>query len=349
MTPNPALDLRHQPVGSVTQSHNYETLEEEHVLDWPNFTFENLKSAYGHLFDIRHITSNAIQDFRGSPGEIEKEGHVDDVTLPWDYQICRHPMKRGVEKIQTDLGVERCDVTMRHLGQLSKDPRSDGKAKSPDWRIFLRDLHDPEDEKRTVAVWGGSKRSSKWSSDPDHMLRGYRNNWIRPFGQVLTYCVSNSTRYGYVLTLEEIVALRVYEDKSTPGTPWRAQHAPVPWTAADDGVLTVNLTIWALTMMSLNEGHRLIRSLDHTLPLDLWWEDQGRGQGAFGSSTYEHHLSGRKLTARPQGTADIRSRPDTIPGHGADEEIRPAKRTMRYGGSEGCAKFIILGCLRRLP
>lgn len=168
--PNPALDLRHQPTGPVTQSPHYESLDESQVLDWPDFTFENIEAAYGHLFDIGPLTSGAIQDLRGSPGEIEKEVHVDDVVLVWNWQICRWPMKRGAEKIQADLGVERRDMSMKHLGQPSKNPRTDAKALAPDWCIFLRDVQDPEDEKRIIAVWGDSKCSSKWSSDVDLLV-----------------------------------------------------------------------------------------------------------------------------------------------------------------------------------
>ncbi|KAG7292884.1 hypothetical protein NEMBOFW57_002929 [Staphylotrichum longicolle] len=271
---NPALDLRRQPSGAVTQSVHYQNLEPDQVLDWPDFTYDNIKAAYGHLFDIGPLHSDAIQDLRGSPGEIEKEAHVDDVVLDWNWRICRHPLKHGAEKIQSDLGVERCDITMRHLGHDSKDPSSDAKAKAPDWCIFLRDRQDPDDEKRIIAVWGDSKCSSKWASDPSRLAARYKANWIWPFRQVLTYCVNNATRYGYILTPEEVVVLRVYEDRvATPAAPWRVQHAAVPWSNSGDGVLTVNLAIWALAMMSLNEGHRPIRNLNMTLPLDVWWED----------------------------------------------------------------------------
>ncbi|AEO70536.1 3b8a0ec7-3073-45ec-bbc0-87a770498b2f [Thermothielavioides terrestris] len=324
--PNPALDLRYQPTGAVTQSVRYEPLEEDCLLNWPDFTYENIKAAYGHLFDIGPIASDAIQDLRGSPGMIVKEAHVDDVVVVWNWQICRFPLKRGAERVLADLGLEQLELTMRHLGQESKDPRSDAKPKSPDWCIFLWDPRDPADESQTITVWGDSKCSSKWRSDKDLLPSRFKSNWIWPFRQVLTYCVSNATRYGYILTPDEVVVLRVHEDRSTPTKPWRIQYASVPWANSGEGVLTVNLAIWALAMMSLNEGHRPIRTLDHTLPLNVWWVDPSQSQR--GTPTYEHHLSGARVSKAPVGL-DARSRPDTIPGFDQGSGQRRAKRSRR--------------------
>ncbi len=131
-TPNPDLDLRHQRTGAVTQSHTYEPLNDDNVLDWPDFTYENITAAYGHLFNIGPLRSNAIQDFDDSQGEIRKETHLDNVAWGWNSKICRLPMKRGAEIVQADLGVELCDITMQHLGVESKNPGSDARPLAPD-------------------------------------------------------------------------------------------------------------------------------------------------------------------------------------------------------------------------
>ncbi len=149
----------------------------------------------------------------------------------------------------------------------------------------------------------------------------------------MTYCVNNATRYGYILTPEEVVVLRMYEDRSRPRFPWRVQHAAIPWENSGEGVLTVNLALWALAMMDVNEGYRPIRTLDQTLPLNVWWVDAARN----GPPTYEHHLSGVKISgARTPDGLDARLRPDTIPGIEAwrkdqeeDEGPRRSKRPRR--------------------
>lgn len=288
---NPVLDLRRQP-GAVRQVPSYEPLDEDDVLDWPDLSFENLKAAYGHLFDIGPLALDAVQDMRGTS--------FDNVVKIWNYRTCSQPIKRATEKVQVDLGAERCGIDMEYLSQ-NNCPRAAAKSNAPDWCISLRELQDSEDdENRIIAVCGDTKCSSWCSSN--RMTTRSRADWIFPLRRVLTCCVNNKTRYGYILTSEEVVVFRVYEDRSTPPSPWRIQHAAIPWENAGESTLTVNLAIWALAMMSLNEGHRPIRSLDQTLPLNVWWEHDGA------SPAYEHHLSGRKVSETLE-RADVRARP----------------------------------------
>lgn len=227
---NPTLDLRQQPAGPVSQSGIYLYLEDPDILDWPDFMYANLEAAFGHLFGIGPITLDAIQNLRGTPTEITKESHVNDLSMLWNYQTCRWPLKRGAESIQSSLGIRQVDVTIKHDGRSSKDPKSDSKAKAPDWSIYLK-------EDGTVIVWGDSKCSGKWSSERDNIPRGLWKNWIWPFRQVLTYCVNNATRYGYVLTPREVV-VRVVEANQTTGRPWRVQRASIPWDNAGPGILS---------------------------------------------------------------------------------------------------------------
>lgn len=134
----------------MTQNPDYLRLDPSHVMKWEDFTYDNIKAAYRHLFNIGPIQSNAPSTLTDSQSEIEKEGHVDDMVLLWNQQVCRLPLKHGAQRVQTDLGAERRDL-MKRLGT-SKDPASDSKAKAPDWCIFLRDPRDPQHRPRTVLV-----------------------------------------------------------------------------------------------------------------------------------------------------------------------------------------------------
>jgi hypothetical protein len=173
-----------------------------------------------------------------------------------------------------------------------------------------------------------SEEIANAASDKERLSDQFRSNWIWPFRQVLTYCVNNNTRYGYILTPAEAVVLRVYEDPGTPGSPWRVQHAAIPWEWSGEGTLTMNLAIWALYMMSLNDEHRAIRTSDQTLPLNIWWIDPSRN-GAR-PSTYEHHLSGAKVSGseRPEG-AEARLRPPPAEPESSDEEDTSPRRSNR--------------------
>lgn len=306
---NPALRLDDQQSGAVTRSQLYKDILEEDITDWGDFTYENITAAYGHLFDIGPITSEAYPDLRGTPTEIEKESHVDNLGTLWNAQICRYPLKRGAERVLRDLGLEQQDISLRHDGKSSVDLGSDSKAKAPDWSIYIRD------ESKTVIVWGDSKCSSKWASDPANLPPGFRSNFLWPYRQLLTYCVNDSMRYGFILTPEELVATRVVQGSQQR---WRIQYKSIPWRSSG-ATLTVNLAIWALAMMALNEGHRPIRSEADTLPLDVWWRD---------GTEMEHHLSGRRVTQLPAGAA-ARPRPATIPAPAVAEVLDRSKRRRR--------------------
>lgn len=310
--PNPRLDLSQQEGGAVTKNGDYKPLQRPHISDWDDFTFENIHAAYGHLFDIGPIVSDAI-NLRDSPTIILAEPSVDAVVHKWNHEICRLPLKQGALAVQQSIGLPACDVTMNHHIMPSKVLDRDGKSQMPDWCIFQRD------SEQSVLVWGENKCSSKWSSNPTETTQS--SNWLWPFRQVLTYCDNNSTRYAYILTPSELAAIRVYQDPSTPVSPWRVQVKFIPWSNQGNGVLTVNLAIWALTMMAVNQGHRPIRPLNWTLPLNMWW----REGGSEGAITYIHHLSGRRLSQLPQG-AQCSAPPDTIPETGSGASSSRSRR-----------------------
>lgn len=310
---NPRLELGQQPQGSVTRDTAYQRLENEHILPWDDFTYTNISEAYGHLFDLGPVESEAM-NIRGTPARIEREDHVDNITASWNWPICRMPIKTGARVIQQDLGLEYKEISMKMKSSSSIDITAKAVKRMPDWSIFETES---DSDKRNILVWGDNKCSSKWTSDE---IDCSEENWLWPWRQMVTYCANNNVRYGFILTPEELVALRLYRVSNTP-LPWRLQYASVPWESSGQEIMTVNMAIWALAMMSLNEGHRPIQSLEWTLPLNVWWEDKDKRE-----TVYVHHLSGREKRKRPQG-ADVRTRPDTIPSPNGEPKAGPSKRS----------------------
>lgn len=208
------------------------------------------------------------------------------------------PLKLGASQVQADLGLVPRQITFMSGAEPCKNPGSDARALEPDWSIFLHT------SPVTIITQGDSKCSSKFlSSERDSA------NWIWPFRQTLTYCVNSSTRYGFIVTPEELVALHVSKEDGE----YFIEYKSVPWgNSGPGGVLTMNLSIWALGLMALNEGHRSIRDRCDTLPLDVWW--QGEVPGVF-----EHHLSSRRVQGLQNGPGvQIRPRPSDIPGFGTN-------------------------------
>jgi hypothetical protein len=118
-----------------------------------------------------------------------------------------------------------------------------------------------------------------------------------PLEQVATYCRYGQTRYGFILTQTELVALRVrrIQPLALQGHFAAVEYASVPWDAKRK--LTVNLAIWALGCMGMNAGHREMETSDgKNMPLDrmarlTWWKYESK------EKVYENVISKRRIPA----------------------------------------------------
>ncbi|KAK0744468.1 hypothetical protein B0T21DRAFT_357864 [Apiosordaria backusii] len=182
---------------------------------------------------------------------------------------------------------------------------------SPDWVVMdrvlckLYDYDAQKTEKSIVYALGDSKMEQKWQSDwlslseadaqNQEKPRPYNSKVkagkrsvveerLRPLEQVATYCRYAETRYAYIVTQKELVALRVSRLPSTAVTNSNGDlitvyHAAVeyrgiPWSAMGTHGLTVNLAIWALGCMGLNDGHRGIVAPKTQARLTEWIQYQ---------------------------------------------------------------------------
>jgi len=171
-----------------------------------------------------------------------------------------------------------------------------GERFGPDWGI---QLSADSGKSKEIMVAGESKCSTKWTSDRESGIS--ITNWEWPFRQILTYCIAGETRYGFLHTPVELVAVRVCTDD---GSTYKLEYQAIPSQNHGEEKLTAHLSLWALSMFALNSGHRPISTKEQTLPLNVWWKDDRKD----GTSVFEHHLTGRKVDEQPEG-AECRSRP----------------------------------------
>ncbi|KAK4194625.1 hypothetical protein QBC40DRAFT_318889 [Triangularia verruculosa] len=131
---------------------------------------------------------------------------------------------------------------------------------STDWIVFDRELFktyhfDAEKtEKPVVYTLGVNKLAQEWQSD--WLELADLDAFLGPLQQVATYCRYVETRYAYIITQKELVALRVSALPSSEDGVHHAaiEYAAIPWESSDG--LTVNLAIWALGCMGLNDEYR---------------------------------------------------------------------------------------------
>lgn len=303
-------------MGGVTKDPDYLKVKANNIISWPDFTYENIIAATQNALTSGGIClADVITERHTSPFEIENEDAMNDVIKQWNVAICREALKQGAQTVQKALGMVPHDITIRFHQKNAMLPTST-RPKSPDFSIFLKD------DQKTVVVWGETKLSSKWNSDARHIHQSWKDNWIWPWRQILSYCVANNTRYGCLVTPEEFVALRIYRNGTDGETPYNIQFQSVPWDNQGQGKLTVNLCLWAMGMLALNEGHRPIVQKDDLLPINIWWKDRDPD----GNTEYEHHLTGLRARKMPR-CGEAKERPTRI--REVDDMAEQSQRTKR--------------------
>ena len=184
--------------------------------------------------------------------------------------------------------------------------------------ICYREDRDNTTPKELAYVVGDSKLSQKWKSewlarsvaelkavrmDPAFgtnkppPIRNVSKERNYPLDQVATYCRYAQTRYAFIFTQTELVALRIRrihpEDPEEDRHQAAVEYASVPWHRQTG--LTANLAIWALACMGMNDGHREMESPDgKNTPLDrmarlTWWRYDAKG------NVYQNVISKRKI------------------------------------------------------
>lgn len=172
------------------------------------------------------VTSTSAGELKKTPLCIGDEETVDRLGDLSHYQACYDALKTGSRLVQQALGIEVTEPTFMPKPTPYSDPMT-GSQRKPDWSIYLHTVPKP-----IAIAYGDSKCRSKWVSVPRTCpeFRRYHRNWIWQFRQVLSYCVNASTRYGFILTPEELVVLRIHENSNTPKKPWRIEYASIHGT-----------------------------------------------------------------------------------------------------------------------
>lgn len=117
-----------------------------------------------------------------------------------------------------------------------------------------------------------------------------------PLEQVATYCRFAQTRYAFIFTQVELVALhirRIPHPMSKRKLHAAVEYAAVPWYSTRG--LTVNLAIWVLSCMGMNDQHREMETADSkNQPLEkmarlTWWTYAAK------EKVYQNVISRRRI------------------------------------------------------
>lgn len=113
--------------------------------------------------------------------------------------------------------------------------------------------------------------SCKWTSSHFVPETEVPAAWELPLRQLANACEGAGTRYGYIQTDQELVVCRFALDDEDDDQKWRADIMPVLMSRRGRNVLTSDLALWWLCMLSLSQMEDFkLTTPDETQGIDQW-------------------------------------------------------------------------------
>ena len=206
--PNPAVSGEACPDGPNSKSSTNSYFLPRAVCEWEDFKYDTMNVCYGG--ELRRALEQEfdLQDFSGIPDfpfcKYFDEDSLESLLIKWNYSI----VAEALSKAQDFLERMHDPIYMVRGGQ-AESPYP-AKRWKPDWGCIRLPLSEHRMKQQNLLP-GDTKVSAKWSSGDIETgeIRYARKprDWIRPISQIYSYCVRNNTRYGYIITDVELVAV----------------------------------------------------------------------------------------------------------------------------------------------
>ncbi|KAL8770399.1 MAG: hypothetical protein Q9209_003825 [Squamulea sp. 1 TL-2023] len=215
--------------------------------------------------------------------DVHDENSLEALLILWNWQVVSEALA-ATQKESWKLPSNEA-VYMVRGGQsyMPYDPRTED-APRPDWGGVRRPADESQVQDRTklqTILPGETKPSIKWSSTwipTDGRNRDWKKDVANPIGQIYQYCIRANARYGYLITDQELVAVRIdlesVDDfhKRIGGQRKRRlvtlRYKSIPWdttTSTNHESMTINLALWMLHLVAARDKDGKITTDDRTL------------------------------------------------------------------------------------
>ena len=198
---NPTLDSSKSLDGRPTKCEEKAFTE---ITDWRDFNIDTLNNCYGDVLDRHWVDPlpGMSPELTGLEKEIFDEDSFQHLMTRSIVSQVNEGLGRALDDIYPDISGIVINMTRGGRARKSKNPTANTSSttKFPDWA----------GAQTAVGGYlnlcpGESKLSKKWSSNTSE-----RDEWYWPLYQITTYCADVwNTRYGYIVTQEEMVAVRI--------------------------------------------------------------------------------------------------------------------------------------------
>lgn len=304
MQKNPEIDTSNSIKGGNTQSNGDMWKKPVDIVEWTDFEPQSLLKAFkGRLAEIlkTNLTGSAPLPIPAFPfREIHDEDSLETLLILWNQQIVSNALVVAQDQLPAIRSSGRIYMARGGQAQSPKAFPKDRKKQNsyPDWAAVRQlETTGPQDPKAANILPGDTKISSKWKSenmkDGDANIYNVKSKAARPVLQVYNYCLKADVRYGYIITDQELVVLRVRvvdtgdsqtsqeiyasENQKKARSASEVELKSIPWASYDDrpkalrDKLTVNLALWWLHLMAASccsIESQYPRLCDELMPLD---------------------------------------------------------------------------------
>ncbi len=266
--------------GKNTQSNKWPMVPKPHIRLWEQFNLDTLNESYGHVLD-RQVPAERLA---GMP-RVEHVLAGTEVTKPqdilhmvgWNDRLLRPTLAFAKEHLDLSPGVHLLHEVAAP-GKPSYMRLNSAKPVLAHHLIALDEFPLPN------LVIGLSRPSRMF---PGRQLirdvQGSHKEIIWPLQQLANLCRMAGTRYGYIMTDQDLVACRFHQlgvnggldavgpDEDIIVMKWGVEMMPVPWTRHGETQLTTDLALWWLCMLAMSASpHRPVVAYDQMADIGEW-------------------------------------------------------------------------------
>ncbi|KAI0903899.1 hypothetical protein F4823DRAFT_616893 [Ustulina deusta] len=284
--PNPAIELQE----SLAESPPYYTKSIEYpspaiIRKWSEFNLTTVQRLFSQRLRQTLNTESDLHDFshiHASYCKVHDEDSLEALIVKSNQSI----LLESLEHTSQDLLLQSVSMVRGGQAQLyhtwrdriKANPKVRAKEKLntkskwyPDW-AGLADVHGYNN-----ILPGDTKLSRNWRSEDLKQFIGRKGqealqnepvpSLLWPVRQLLHYCIESHMRYGYIITDEELVVMRVRPTETqNPGATIEDLHGAtrdnplvefqsIPWERSNSSKgLSVNLALYVLFILAANNG-----------------------------------------------------------------------------------------------
>ena len=235
------------------------------VFKWEGMEWKDLFPIFKDILDLPVGNMPNFEEFLHYPShlnEISDEKSLDTLLIRWNYPVVSTALSKAQSHAKFQDIVEASDypheISMATGGK-AWIPKE--RKLAPDWAGILLSCDENNkpgkstNERHYLNVLpGDTKLSTKFKSEWGWEDQRFKD----PIIQVFTYCRRASVPYGYIITQEELVILRLfYGDKEDPNRLTEGtkkyeyvEYKSIPWAPKKDDEPTINLILWCLHMLA---------------------------------------------------------------------------------------------------